>query len=34
MKLAQEQLMQQINHAKDELRKQVANLAITGAEKF
>lgn len=34
MKLAQEQLMQQINHAKGELRKQVANLAITGAEKI
>ncbi|MBI2786633.1 MAG: F0F1 ATP synthase subunit B [Legionella longbeachae] len=34
LKLAQEQLVQQINHAKDELRKQVASLAITGAEKI
>ncbi len=33
-KLAQEQLVQQVNHAKDELRKKVAQLAISGAEKI
>lgn len=33
-KLATEQLVQQINQAKEVLRKQVANLAISGAEKI
>lgn len=33
-KLAQEQIAQQINHAKDALRKQVASLAIMGAERI
>ena len=33
-KLAQEQLAQQVNHAKDALRKQVASLAVTGAERI
>jgi len=33
-KLAQEQLVQQVNHAKEELRKHVAKLAISGAEKI
>ena len=33
-KLAQEQIAQQVNHAKEELRKQVAKLAISGAEKI
>ena len=33
-KLGQEQLTQQVNQAKNELRKQVAQLAITGAEKI
>lgn len=33
-KIAQEQLMQEINRAKDGLRKQVAQLAIAGAEKI
>lgn len=34
LKLGQEQLVQQINHAKDELHKQVVSLAISGAEKI
>lgn len=34
VKLVQEQLVQQVNHAKAELRKQVANLAVIGAEKI
>lgn len=33
-KIAQEQLSHQINQAKDALRKQVASLAITGAERI
>ena len=33
-KLAQDQLVQQVNHAKEELRKHVAKLAITGAERI
>lgn len=33
-KLAHEQLQQEVNHAKDSLRKQVAQLAIFGAEKI
>ncbi|WP_028389389.1 F0F1 ATP synthase subunit B [Legionella fairfieldensis] len=33
-KIAQEQLLQEINQAKDNLRKQVAQLAIVGAEKI
>ncbi|MDI1351703.1 MAG: F0F1 ATP synthase subunit B [bacterium] len=33
-KIAHEQLAQQVNHAKEGLRKQVANLAITGAERI
>ena len=33
-KLAHEQLLQQINHAKEDLRKQVSKLAISGAEKI
>lgn len=33
-KIAQEQLAQEVNHAKEELRKQVAKLAITGAERI
>ncbi|MBA2657285.1 MAG: F0F1 ATP synthase subunit B [Tatlockia sp.] len=33
-KIAQEQLLQEINHAKDSLRKQVAQLAVAGAEKI
>lgn len=33
-KIAQEQIMQQANHAKETLRKQIAALAISGAEKI
>lgn len=33
-KIAHEQLLQEINRAKDDLRKQVANLALAGAEKI
>ena len=33
-KIAQDQLVQQVNHAKEELRKDVAKLAITGAERI
>jgi F-type H+-transporting ATPase subunit b len=33
-KLAQDQLVQQVNHAKEGLRKHVAQLAITGAERI
>jgi F-type H+-transporting ATPase subunit b len=33
-KLAHEQLLQEINHARDSLRSQVAQLAIAGAEKI
>ena len=33
-KIAHEQLLQEINHAKDSLRKQVAQLAVAGAEKI
>jgi F-type H+-transporting ATPase subunit b len=33
-KLAQEQFLQQVNHTKEALRKQVAGLAISGAEKI
>lgn len=33
-KIAQEQLVQEISHAKESLRKQVAQLAIAGAEKI
>lgn len=33
-KLAQEHLAQRVNQAKEELRKQVASLAITGAERI
>lgn len=33
-KMMQEQLVQQVNHAKDELRKHVAALAISGAERI
>lgn len=33
-KIAQEQLLQEINRAKDDLRKQVAQLAVAGAEKI
>lgn len=33
-KMMQEQLVQQVNHAKEELRKHVAALAITGAERI
>lgn len=33
-KLAQDQLVQEVNHAKEGLRKQVAQLAIAGAEKI
>ena len=33
-KLAQEQIIQQVNHAKEGLRKQVGQLAISGAEKI
>lgn len=33
-KIAHEQLLQEINRAKDDLRKQVAQLAIAGAEKI
>lgn len=33
-KIAHEQLVQEINHARDGLRKQVANLAVAGAEKI
>lgn len=32
MKLAEEQLLQDINHAKDALRKQVVELSMAGAE--
>lgn len=31
-KIAQEQLQQEVNRAKDSLRREVANLAIAGAE--
>lgn len=33
-KIAQEQLLQEVNQAKDSLRKQVASLAVAGAEKI
>ena len=33
-KLAQEHIVQEVNHAKDALRKQVASLAVVGAEKI
>lgn len=33
-KIAQEQIGQEINRAKDSLRKQVATLAVAGAEKI
>lgn len=33
-KMMQEQLVQQVNHAKNELRKHVAALAISGAERI
>ncbi|MBA2652925.1 MAG: F0F1 ATP synthase subunit B [Tatlockia sp.] len=33
-KIAHEQLLQEINHARDSLRKQVALLAVSGAEKI
>ncbi|MDX1836251.1 F0F1 ATP synthase subunit B [Legionella taurinensis] len=33
-KLAHDQLLQEVNHAKEGLRKQVAQLAIAGAEKI
>jgi F-type H+-transporting ATPase subunit b len=33
-KMMQEQLVQQVNHAKEELRKHVAALAISGAERI
>lgn len=33
-KIAQEQITQEINRAKDDLRKQVASLAVAGAEKI
>lgn len=33
-KLAQEQLLQEVNRAKDGLRKQVALLAVVGAERI
>lgn len=33
-KIAHEQLQQEINRAKDDLRKQVASLALAGAEKI
>ncbi|MBA3537208.1 MAG: F0F1 ATP synthase subunit B [Tatlockia sp.] len=33
-KIAQEQLLQEINRAKEGLRKQVAQLAVAGAEKI
>lgn len=34
VKIAREQLLQEINQAKDQLRKQVASLAVAGAEKI
>ncbi|KTD14032.1 F0F1 ATP synthase subunit B [Legionella israelensis] len=34
MKIAHEQLLQEINQTKDSLRKQVASLAVAGAEKI
>lgn len=34
LKFGHEQLQQEINHAKDSLRKQVAQLAVAGAEKI
>ncbi|QBR82986.1 F0F1 ATP synthase subunit B [Legionella israelensis] len=34
MKIAHEQLLQEINQTKDGLRKQVASLAVAGAEKI
>lgn len=33
-KMAQEQIVQQVNQAKDALRKQVGKLVVTGAEKI
>ena len=33
-RIAQEQLLQDVNQAKDSLRKQVASLAVAGAEKI
>lgn len=33
-KIAQEQLLQEVNRAKEGLRKQVAQLAVAGAEKI
>ena len=33
-KIAQEQIAQEVNRAKDTLRKQVATLAVAGAEKI
>jgi F-type H+-transporting ATPase subunit b len=34
LKLAQEQLIQDVNHAKAQLRARVATLAVAGAEKI
>lgn len=34
VKMADEQIAQSINHAKEHLRKQVASLAVAGAEKI
>ncbi len=33
-KIAQDQLSQEVNHAREDLRKQVAQLAIAGAQKI
>ncbi len=33
-KIAHEQLLQEINRAKEDLRKQVAQLAVAGAERI
>lgn len=33
-KQSEDQLLQQVNHAKENLRKQVASLAVVGAEKI
>ena len=33
-RIGHEQLLQEINRAKDDLRKQVAKLAVAGAEKI
>ena len=34
MKLAQDQLAQEVNHAKNSLRTQLATLVVAGAEKI